>query len=76
MIKKVGSIIILACTAMGILYADETSVNNEECKRCSLRPRPNTQPYQYEYYEDYRKAVERGDVPGVNHRGNENTEKS
>lgn len=56
--------IAVACfMCVGVYAAEETkttvtTVNNYECKKCSLRPRPNTQPNQYEYYEDYLKSLE------------------
>lgn len=52
----------LLCTVLVDLYAAEATPNPNNdlpaCKACALRARPNTQPNQYEYYEDYLKAQE------------------
>lgn len=51
--------IYLIALVMGSLavagYAEDDDNGVPYCKKCSLRPRPNTQPNQYEYYEDYLK---------------------
>jgi hypothetical protein len=46
------------CLFSGIAQAEESEVNIPQCKKCSLRPRSNDQPNQYEYYEDYLKVQE------------------
>lgn len=57
MLKKSLLFVLLSSAFLGALQADEQT-EAYECKRCSLRPRPNTQPNQYEFYEDYLKAQE------------------
>lgn len=44
------------CLFSNLVQAEEPKANIPQCKKCSLRPRPNDQPHQYEYYEDYLKA--------------------